>query len=27
VLAMWYNSSADGAFHSVEHIMRDVNAG
>ena len=27
VLAMWYFSSADGAFNSVEHIMRDVNAG
>ena len=27
VLAMWYYSSADGAFNSVEHIMRDVNAG
>ena len=24
---MWYYSSADGAFNSVEHIMRDVNAG
>jgi len=27
VLAMWYFSSADGAFNSIEHIMRDVNAG
>ncbi len=27
VLAMWYYSSVDGAFNSVEHIMRDVNAG
>ncbi len=27
VLAMWYFSSADGAFNSVEHIMRDVNGG
>ncbi len=27
VLAMWYFSSIDGAFNSVEHIMRDVNAG
>src|SRR5574338_1119773 len=27
VLAMWYYSTADGAFNSVEHIMRDVNAG
>jgi ubiquinol-cytochrome c reductase cytochrome b subunit len=27
VLAMWYIPSADGAFNSVEHIMRDVNAG
>ena len=27
VLAMWYFSSVDGAFNSVEHIMRDVNAG
>ena len=27
VLAMWYYASADGAFNSVEHIMRDVNAG
>ncbi|HET9398948.1 MAG TPA: cytochrome b/b6 [Sphingomicrobium sp.] len=27
VLAMWYYSSADGAFNSIEHIMRDVNAG
>ena len=27
VLAMWYYSYADGAFNSVEHIMRDVNAG
>src|SRR4029453_409937 len=27
VLAMWYFASADGAFNSVEHIMRDVNAG
>ncbi len=25
VLAMWYFASADGAFNSVEHIMRDVN--
>jgi ubiquinol-cytochrome c reductase cytochrome b subunit len=24
---MWYFSSVDGAFNSVEHIMRDVNAG
>jgi ubiquinol-cytochrome c reductase cytochrome b subunit len=27
VLAMWYYSYADGAFNSVEHLMRDVNAG
>jgi len=27
VLAMWYFSSVDGAFNSVEHIMRDVNGG
>ena len=27
ILAMWYYSSADGAFNSVEHIMRDVNSG
>ncbi len=27
VLAMHYYASADGAFTSVEHIMRDVNAG
>jgi len=27
VLAMHYFASADGAFNSVEHIMRDVNAG
>ena len=27
VLAMHYYSTADGAFNSVEHIMRDVNAG
>jgi ubiquinol-cytochrome c reductase cytochrome b subunit len=27
VLAMHYYASADGAFNSVEHIMRDVNAG
>ena len=27
VLAMWYFASADGAFNSVEHIMRDVNGG
>jgi ubiquinol-cytochrome c reductase cytochrome b subunit len=27
VLAMHYYSSADGAFNSIEHIMRDVNAG
>src|SRR5215213_5604402 len=27
VLAMWYFASADGAFNSVEHIMRDVNSG
>ncbi|HWJ59888.1 MAG TPA: cytochrome b N-terminal domain-containing protein, partial [Sphingomicrobium sp.] len=27
VLAMWFFASADGAFNSVEHIMRDVNAG
>ena len=27
VLAMWYYSSVDGAFNSVEHIMRDVNSG
>jgi len=27
VLAMWYFASADGAFTSVEHIMRDVNGG
>src|SRR5882757_2237046 len=26
-LAMWYYATADGAFDSVEHIMRDVNAG
>jgi ubiquinol-cytochrome c reductase cytochrome b subunit len=26
-LAMSYNSSIDGAFNSVEHIMRNVNAG
>ena len=26
VLAMHYFASADGAFNSVEHIMRDVNA-
>ena len=25
VLALWYFASADGAFNSVEHIMRDVN--
>jgi ubiquinol-cytochrome c reductase cytochrome b subunit len=25
VLAMHYVSTADGAFNSVEHIMRDVN--
>ena len=24
---MHYYASADGAFNSVEHIMRDVNAG
>src|ERR671916_13640 len=27
VLAMHYFASADGAFNSVEHIMRNVNAG
>jgi ubiquinol-cytochrome c reductase cytochrome b subunit len=27
VLAMWYYSTTGGAFASVEHIMRDVNAG
>src|SRR4051794_12405566 len=27
VLAMHYNSNADTAFNSVEHIMRDVNQG
>jgi ubiquinol-cytochrome c reductase cytochrome b subunit len=27
VLAMWYYATVDGAFNSVEHIMRDVNAG
>ena len=27
VLAMWYYASADGAFNSDEHIMRDVNSG
>ncbi len=27
VLAMHYNASIDGAFNSVEHIMRDVNSG
>ncbi|HYJ52294.1 MAG TPA: cytochrome b N-terminal domain-containing protein, partial [Allosphingosinicella sp.] len=27
VLAMHYNSNADTAFSSVEHIMRDVNSG
>ncbi len=27
VLAMHYNSNADTAFNSVEHIMRDVNSG
>ncbi|HTG64201.1 MAG TPA: cytochrome b/b6 [Sphingomicrobium sp.] len=27
VLAMHYFASADGAFNSVEHVMRDVNAG
>jgi ubiquinol-cytochrome c reductase cytochrome b subunit len=27
VLAMSYNSSIDGAFNSVEHIMRNVNGG
>ena len=27
ILAMWYYASADGAFNSVEHIMRDVNSG
>ena len=27
VLAMHYYATADGAFNSVEHIMRDVNAG
>jgi ubiquinol-cytochrome c reductase cytochrome b subunit len=27
VLAMHYSASADGSFNSVEHIMRDVNAG
>ena len=26
-LAMWFYATADGAFGSVEHIMRDVNAG
>jgi ubiquinol-cytochrome c reductase cytochrome b subunit len=26
-LAMWYYATADGAFGSVEHLMRDVNAG
>lgn len=27
ILAMHYYASTDGAFNSVEHIMRDVNAG
>ena len=27
VLAMHYYASADGAFNSIEHIVRDVNAG
>jgi ubiquinol-cytochrome c reductase cytochrome b subunit len=27
VLAMHFSATADGAFNSVEHIMRDVNAG
>ena len=27
VLAMWFYATADGAFNSVEHIMRDVNGG
>jgi ubiquinol-cytochrome c reductase cytochrome b subunit len=27
ILAMWYFASAEGAFNSVEHIMRDVNSG
>ena len=27
LLAMHYQGSAEGAFHSVEHIMRDVNEG
>jgi ubiquinol-cytochrome c reductase cytochrome b subunit len=27
ILAMHYYASADGAFNSIEHIMRDVNAG
>ena len=27
VLAMHYNPSVDGAFNSIEHIMRDVNYG
>ena len=27
VLAMHYYASVDGAFNSVEHIMRDVNSG
>ncbi len=27
VLAMHYGATADGAFNSVEHIMRDVNGG
>ena len=27
ILAMHYNPSAEGAFNSVEHIMRDVNHG
>ena len=27
VLAMHYYASADGAFNSIEHIMRDVNGG
>jgi ubiquinol-cytochrome c reductase cytochrome b subunit len=26
-LAMWYYATTDGAFDSVEHIMRDVNGG
>ena len=26
-LAMWYYATTDGAFNSVEHIMRDVNGG